>query len=93
MYKWHIKIIAKFINNIFLQITRLKVLHLSKFGLHDWHIEKSAITAKRKGFDVYFEGEKNVHEYRNITFNKIFEFPWNIKAKCKLPLSYQILKK
>jgi glycosyltransferase involved in cell wall biosynthesis len=71
----------------------VKVLHLSEFGLPDWRIEKSAITAKRKGYDVFFAGEKNVHEYRNITFNKIFEFPWNIKAKYQLPLYYQILKK
>ena len=71
----------------------MKVLHLSEFGLPDWRIEKSAISAKRKGYDVFFAGEKNVHEYRNITFNKIYEFNWNIKAKYQLPLYYQTLKK
>ncbi len=71
----------------------MKILHLSEFGLPDWRIEKSAITAKRKGYDVFFAGQKNVHEYKNITFNKIFEFPWNIKAKYQLPFFYQILKK
>ena len=71
----------------------MKVLHLSESGLPDWRIEKSAITAKREGYDVFFAGEKNAHEYRNIIFNKIYEFQWNIKAKYKLPFYYQILKK
>ncbi len=71
----------------------MKVLHISEWGLPDWRIEKSAITAKRAGYEVFFAGEKNAHEYRNIIFNKIFEFNWNIKAKYKLPFYYQILKK
>ena len=71
----------------------MKVLHLSEWGLPDWRIEKSAITAKREGYEVFFAGEKNEHEYRNIIFNKVYEFEWNIKAKYKLPFYYQILKK
>ena len=71
----------------------MKVLHLSEWGLPDWRIEKSAITAKRAGYDVFFAGEKNAHEYRNVIFNKIYEFDWNIKAKYKLPFYYQTLKK
>ena len=37
--------------------------------------------------------EKNAHRYKNIIFNKIYEFDWNIKAKYKLPFNYQTLKK
>ena len=36
----------------------MKVLHLSEYGLPDWRIEKSAITAKREGHDVFFAGQK-----------------------------------
>ena len=71
----------------------MKILHLSEWGLPDWRIEKSAITAKRAGYEVFFAGEKNAHEYRNIIFDKIYEFDWNIKAKYKLPFYYQTLKK
>ena len=71
----------------------MKVLHLSEYGLPDWRIEKSAITAKRKGYDVFFAGEKNSPQYRNIIFEKIYEFDWNIRAKYKLPFYYQTLKK
>ena len=71
----------------------MKVLHLSEWGLPDWRIEKSAITSKRAGYEVFFAGEKNAHEYRNIIFDKIYEFDWNIKAKYKLPFYYQTLKK
>ncbi len=46
----------------------LKVHHLSKFGLPNWCIEKSAITVKRLVLDVFFEYEKN----RLIHFCLIF---------------------
>jgi glycosyltransferase involved in cell wall biosynthesis len=71
----------------------LKILHLSEFGLPDWRIEKSAITGKREGYNVYFVGDKNRDDYKNVIFNKVYEIPWNIKAKYKFPFYYQILKK
>jgi hypothetical protein len=71
----------------------LKVRHLSEYSLPDWRIEKSAITAKRKGYDVFFAGERKKDDYKNVIFNKVYEIPWNIKAKYKFPFYYQILKK
>jgi glycosyltransferase involved in cell wall biosynthesis len=71
----------------------LKVLHLSEYGLPDWRIEKSAITAKREGYDVFFAGQKKRDDYRNNIFNKVYEIEFNIKAKYKFPLYYHILKK
>jgi glycosyltransferase involved in cell wall biosynthesis len=71
----------------------LKVLHISESSLPDWRIEKSAITAKREGYDVFFAGEKNIRDYKNFIFNKIFQFHWNVRAKYKFPLSYRIVKK
>ena len=70
----------------------MKVLHLSEYGLPDWRIEKSAITAKREGYEVFFAGEKNSPHYRNIIFEKIYEFHWNLTVKNKLPFYYQTLK-
>jgi glycosyltransferase involved in cell wall biosynthesis len=71
----------------------LKVLHLSDSSLPDWRIEKSAITAKREGYDVFFAGEQNKHNYKNSIFNKIYQIHWNFRAKYKFPFFYQILKK
>jgi glycosyltransferase involved in cell wall biosynthesis len=71
----------------------LKVLHISDSGLPDWRIEKSAITAKKEGYDVFFAGEQNNHKYKNFIFNKIYQIHWNFRAKYKFPFFYQILKK
>ena len=71
----------------------MKVLHLSESSLPDWRIEKSAITAKREGHDVFFAGENSKHNYRNFIFNKIYQFHWNFRAKYKFPFFYQIVKK
>ena len=87
------KIIAKEINYSSPLGKNLKVLHLSESSLPDWRIEKSAITAKREGYDVFFAGENGLREYRNVIFNKIYQFHWNMRAKYKFPFSYQIVKK
>jgi glycosyltransferase involved in cell wall biosynthesis len=71
----------------------LKVLHLSEYGLPDWRIEKSAITAKREGHDVFFAGQKKKYGYTNKIFNKIYEIEINTIAKYKFPFYYQIVKK
>ena len=71
----------------------MKVLHLSEYGLPDWRIEKSAITAKREGHDVFFAGQKKKYGYTNKIFNKIYEIEINIIAKYKFPFYYQIVKK
>ena len=71
----------------------MKVLHLSESSLPDWRIEKSAITAKREGHDVFFAGENSIHNYSNFIFNKIYQFHWNFRAKYKFPFFYQIVKK
>ena len=87
------KIIAKEINYSSPLGKNLKVLHLSESSLPDWRIEKSAITAKREGHDVFFAGENTKHNYRNFIFNKIYQFHWNFRAKYKFPFYYQIEKK
>ena len=71
----------------------MKVLHLSEYGLPDWRIEKSAITAKREGYDVFFAGQKKREDYLNDIFNKIYEIEINIIVKYKFPFYYQIVKK
>ena len=71
----------------------MKVLHISESSLPDWRIEKSAITAKREGYNVFFAGENNVRDYKNFIFNKIFQFHWDMRAKYKFPFSYQRVKK
>lgn len=71
----------------------MKVLHLSEYGLPDWRIEKAAITAKSKGYKIYFVGAKKQTDYRNLIFDRIYEISWNIKAKYRFPFYYQLLKK
>jgi glycosyltransferase involved in cell wall biosynthesis len=71
----------------------LKVLHISEYGLPEWFIEKSAITAKRKGYYVYFVGAQKKTDYSNVIFDKIYEIKWDIKAKYKFPFYYHILKR
>ena len=71
----------------------MRILHLSEYGLPDWRIQKSAITAKREGYDVFFAGQKKSDDYVNKIFNKIYEIEINILAKYKSPFYYQIVKK
>ena len=71
----------------------MKVLHLSEYGLPDWRIEKSAITAKREGHDVFFAGQKKKYDYTNKFFNKIYEIDINIIAKYKFPFLLSKSKK
>ena len=70
----------------------MRILHLSEYGLSDWRIEKSAITSKRAGYDVFFAGQKKSADYVNKIFNKIYEIEINILAKYKTPFYYQIGK-
>lgn len=71
----------------------MKVLHISEYGLPEWFIEKSAITAKRKGYYVYFIGAQKNIDYNNVIFDKIYEIKWDIQAKYKFPFYYQLLKR
>ena len=87
------KNITKEINYYPQLFKNLKVLHISESSLPDWRIEKSAITAKREGYDVFFAGQKKREDYLNDIFNKIYEIEINITAKYKFPFYYQIVKK
>lgn len=70
----------------------MKVIHISEYGLPDPRLEKSAITARRKGYHVYFVGGPKQDDYRNLIFDKIYEIKFDVKAKYRFPFYYQILK-
>ncbi len=41
------------------QDDKMRILHLSDDGLPDWRVEKSALTAKKNGHEVFFGGRLN----------------------------------
>lgn len=70
----------------------MKILHLSHESLPDWRVEKSAITASKKGHVVFFGG-KYPSEYGNKTFQKIYPIDWTAKARYGIPFYWNSVKK
>jgi hypothetical protein len=63
----------------------LKILHVSDDSLPDWRVEKSAISLKNKGNQVYFAGLKPSFTYNRKIFNKIFHLNWNPRTRYQIP--------
>jgi glycosyltransferase involved in cell wall biosynthesis len=59
----------------------LKILHLSYSSLPDWRIEKSALTGRRNGHEVFFAGERPREGYAGSAFSKLFEVDWMVGFK------------
>ena len=70
----------------------LKVLHLSESGLPDWRVEKSAITGRRFGYQVFFCGGKIRHTIED-TFSRIYEGLWSDYALRGVPYFFELAKK
>lgn len=60
----------------------MKILHISETGLPDWRIEKSALTGKKEGHEVYFAGklESPFSRTEKDIFSKIFDISWSSRA-------------
>lgn len=70
----------------------MRILHLSDDGLPDWRVEKSALTAKKNGHDVFFGGRLNRNS-RSTVFSEIYPIKWNAAAMIGIPYYYHGVKK
>lgn len=70
----------------------MRVLHLSDDGLPDWRVEKSALTAKKAGHEVFFAGRLTNHEKSRI-FSKVHRIDWTAGAMVGIPYYYHRVKK
>lgn len=59
----------------------MKILHLSHGSLPDWRIEKSALTGRRSGHEVFFAGERPREGYASSAFSKLLEVDWMVGFK------------
>lgn len=70
----------------------MKILHLSDDGLPDWRVEKSALTAKKKGHEVFFGGRMSNVTHSTV-FSEIYPIKWSAGAMIGLPYYYHLVKK
>jgi glycosyltransferase involved in cell wall biosynthesis len=69
----------------------LRVLHISDYALPDWRIEKSAISALNRNYQVFFAGLPS-HKSNNI-FSKTYEINWTPRARRAFPYYWYCVKK
>jgi glycosyltransferase involved in cell wall biosynthesis len=69
----------------------LRVLHISDYALPDWRIEKSAISALNRNYQVFFAGLPS-HTSNNI-FSKTYEINWTPRARRAFPYYWYCVKK
>jgi glycosyltransferase involved in cell wall biosynthesis len=70
----------------------MRILHLSDDGLPDWRVEKSALTAKKAGHEVFFGGRLN-NNARSTIFLEIHRINWTAGAMVGIPYYYHRVKK
>jgi glycosyltransferase involved in cell wall biosynthesis len=70
----------------------MRILHLSDDGLPDWRVEKSALTAKKNGHDVFFAGRlKSITQ--STVFSETYPIKWTASAMIGIPYYYHRVKK
>jgi len=70
----------------------MKILHLSDDGLPDWRVEKSALTAKKSGHEVFFGGRLN-NNAKSTIFSEIHRINWTAGAMVGIPYYYHRVKR
>ena len=70
----------------------MRILHLSDDGLPDWRVEKSALTAKKAGHEVFFGGRLN-NNAKSTIFSEIHRINWTAGAMVGIPYYYHHVKK
>lgn len=70
----------------------MKILHLSDDGLPDWRVEKSALTAKKAGHEVYFGGRLD-NNAKSTIFSEIHRINWTAGAMVGIPYYYHRVKR
>ncbi|TLX69175.1 MAG: glycosyltransferase family 4 protein [Thaumarchaeota archaeon] len=69
----------------------MRILHLSDDGLPDWRVEKSALTARKNGHEVFFAGRLNT--ITDSVFSKVHSINWSAGAMIGIPYYYHRVKK
>ncbi|HJU80102.1 MAG TPA: glycosyltransferase [Nitrososphaeraceae archaeon] len=70
----------------------MKILHISDDGLPDWRVEKSALTAKKAGHELFFAGRlKNRAKY--TIFSEVHRVNWTAGGMVGIPYYYHRVKK
>ena len=69
----------------------MRILHLSDDGLPDWRVEKSALTARKNGHEVFFAGRLNT--ITDSVFSKVHSINWSVGAMIGIPYYYHRVKK
>jgi hypothetical protein len=70
----------------------MRILHLSDDGLPDWRVEKSALTAKKAGHEVYFGGRLD-NNAKSAIFLEIHRINWTAGAMVGIPYYYHRVKR
>jgi len=70
----------------------MRILHLSDDGLPDWRVEKSALTAKKNGHEVFFGGRLKSASHSTV-FSETYPIEWTASAMLGIPYYYHCVKK
>ena len=70
----------------------MRILHLSDDGLPDWRVEKSALTAKKHGHEVFFAGRLR-DNVSSAVFSQIHRINWTAGAMVGIPYYYHRVKR
>ena len=70
----------------------MRILHLSDDGLPDWRVEKSAITAKKAGHELFFAG-RLTNNTKSIVFSEVHQVKWTARGMVGIPYYYHCVKK
>ena len=70
----------------------MRILHLSDDGLPDWRVEKSALTARRKGHEIFFGGRLKSTGHSTV-FSETYPIEWTASAMIGIPYYYHRVKK
>jgi glycosyltransferase involved in cell wall biosynthesis len=70
----------------------MRILHLSDDGLPDWRVEKSALTAKKAGHDIFFAG-RPTNSTQSVIFSEVHPIKWTAGGMVGIPYYYHKVKK
>ena len=70
----------------------MRILHLSDDGLPDWRVEKSAITAKKAGHELFFAG-RLTNNTKSTVFSEVHQVKWTARGMVGIPYYYHCVKK
>jgi hypothetical protein len=70
----------------------MRILHLSDDGLPDWRVEKSALTAKKAGHELFFAG-RVTSKTTSVIFSEVHQVLWTAGGMVGIPYYYHRVKK